>query len=157
MKISHKILIPLILIIILLPVVSMASEVTFQPLEDVINEKTIIVEAKIENIKETSSQDFQEVTCDINLISVLQGSISNKIEKAVYVQPIPLIRNDKGEIIGHFSPILKASGIELFLEFGKVYLLFAEAHKNEDEILFFFRAEHLENKKRVIEILNKPH
>jgi len=157
MKIKKIIIQILTVLAILFAIGAMATEVTFLPLEKTIDKNTIIIEAKVENINKETGEEVLRIICNIKIISTIRGKVPNQISKLMYYRQSLNLSNSEGEIVGHFSPILKASGIELFLQSEKTYLFFLEKIDSKNNMVNFFRAEPLKNKEKVIDILKKQH
>jgi hypothetical protein len=143
----------LLVFLLFLTIRGFASSVSFLPLEQVISAETLILEAKVLETILTHHPQKIHLKIDVQLTNTLQGVLKEKIQTLVYEQIVPIMRDEKGKVVTHFSPILEASGIEFNLEKGKTYLFFTRVLKSHRGTLEIFRAEPLEQKTKVLDLL----
>jgi hypothetical protein len=135
-----------IAVVVIAPQVAVSSQVYFLPLEEVLTPTSIVVEARIQSQTINRTPDDISAIYDIEVVSVLQGTLPHSPSKAIASQVIPVIRNPKtGEVEMTFSPILPGSGIELSLLPDQRYILIApQAPSLPASALIIQRAEPME-------------
>lgn len=152
---NQRVIILLLLFIFFISLPIFASEVTFLPLEETIENGTLIVQAKLNKIESKKEPNYYIQFFTVSDIKVINGSMIDNIKMFIHKRVIPVIYDKNGKEVGSFSPILKDSGIEYSLENGKTYLFFAEIQNIENGTLTIFRVEPEESKLKVLNLLNK--
>ncbi len=107
-----------------------ASQIFHRPLEEVLEEADWIVVATVVNAQRSSSRSSTEAVYKIQVVETIQGTAPGV--PIHYSQPIPILYDDEGNEVGHFSPILDGSGSELSLKEGETWIFLGHGPHVED-------------------------
>ncbi len=136
-----------------------ASEITFEKLDEVIDSSSIIFKAKITNINHYEENGNLFIIADIPPYTPLQHIniyFSAALKGIKHKRIIPIIKDHKGNIVGGFSPIIKASGIEFNLKNKEEYIFFAESNPEmENGYMHVFRIENIDKELIIKKILKE--
>ncbi|MCX7046884.1 MAG: hypothetical protein NTX50_15530 [Candidatus Sumerlaeota bacterium] len=134
---------------------SRASQVTFLPLGEAISADTVIFEATVGEINDKQEKKYAKRSISITSAVIIAGEAPSTLTKVLHNRIIPLIWDKDGKVIGHESPILKASGHEFSLQPGERCLFYADRQDmNKDEWLVF-RIDPISAKPNLMRIINQ--
>lgn len=115
---ARSLLVATLLAAVALP--AAASQIFHRPLDEVLEDTDWIVVATVVNAQRTSSLTSTEAVYKIQVVETIQGTAP--AVPIHYSQPIPILYDDEGNEVGHFSPILDGSGSELSLKEGETWI-----------------------------------
>lgn len=168
---NSKCTIPLtfaVAMVALAPAEAGASQVFFRPFEDVAENIQVVLKVKITRADKRSLHlklksgkqgpvHGREVRYTADVSGVVYGPWVGKAKRIswVFSRVFPMMYNDQGKIVGHFSPIYSTSGIEGAMVVGQQYLwcLCGASGSGKDHRVCVVRAEETKRAKKVREVM----
>lgn len=135
-----------------------ASQVTFQSLDQLIEEKrlnkdTFVFAAVVKKFSRKETASAYIYNYSVESAEVLQGKITGAIKELEFSEVIPIMRDKNGKIVGHFSLSVPYSGIEGHTQEGEMYIFFSDAFLSNDPVLRVFRIESLKDRDMILKKL----
>ena len=138
----------------LLPVVAMCSQIFYRPLEEVLTKDMLVFEAKLTAVRNESANDETSFEYDFAHVKPLQGD-TGAVKRGTYRMRAPVFRDAAGNIVGHFSPIVAASGHETTAKKGETVFVFTNLKADADGSIDVIRLEPKANEKAVEKLLSR--
>lgn len=110
---------------------SWASQLVRLPEQEVIKQADRIFIGHVTKAVKTSTDARVEIRLTVTPTRVLRGPVEKAPVEMTYTVITPVIRNDKGEIIGSFSPYITGSGDELGVKEGEDWLFLVNGASNQ--------------------------
>lgn len=123
------------------------SEVTHRPVEEVLKPDTLVFAALVTDATKTGDEIGVYRTWKVTGVKAWQGAVP-AVHTLTWKFLHPILRDEKGEIVGHFSPIVPSSGEEPNASDGETWIFFANGAA-KDGTLEVFRAEPIAHEKKI--------
>lgn len=131
---------------------ALASQVAFRPLSQVVAPDTRVFTAVVTRVERAQSPTQQRWDYALRDARALRGA-APIAKTARYTEVVPVMLGPDGGVIGHFSPVLDASGEEGAVRAGATYVFFARSAPEGPGEISVFRVEPMSRLAAVREVL----
>lgn len=119
---------------------ALASQVVFRPLPQVVDPTTRIFTAEVTRVDRARTTTQARWDYGLKDARALRGAVPTA-RTGRYAEIVPVMLGPDGGVIGHFSPVLDASGEESSVRAGATYIFFAHAAPDGPGDIPVFRVE----------------
>lgn len=99
-----------------------AGQLVMRPLAETLELADRVFVGRVLKSERQDSEAQSTIRLAVMPLRVLRGPAGDEAVDMIYSRVIPLIRNDRGEVIGSFSPVIDGSGRELVAKEGEEWL-----------------------------------
>ena len=104
---------------------AMCSEIYHRPLEEVVDPKTRVFAARVKTESREDDEDRVRRVFEVSDVRWVVGTGGAPAPaRLVFSYRVPVMRDAKGNVVGHYSPILDSSGKEGDAKPGETWLFF---------------------------------
>lgn len=99
-----------------------AGQLVMRPLAETLEQADRVFVGRVLKSERQDSEAQSVIRLSVLPLRILRGPAGDEAVEMIYSRVIPLIRNDRGEVIGSFSPVIDGSGRELAVKEGEEWL-----------------------------------
>lgn len=99
-----------------------AGQLVMRPLAETLELADQVFVGRVLKSERQDSEAQSVIRLSVRPLRILRGPVGDEAVEMIYSRVIPLIRNDRGEVIGSFSPVIDGSGRELAVKEGEEWL-----------------------------------
>ncbi len=117
-----------------------AGQLVPAPLQEVLSRADRVFVGRVVKREHSRSESRVDLRLTVTPLRMLRGPAMKEDVELSYSEVIPLIRNEQGEVIGSFSPIISGSGEEFNAQPGEEWLFLVNGGNNGGPV-FLLRVE----------------
>lgn len=121
-------------ILVLSAEAAMCSEIYHRTLEEVVDAKTRVFAARVKSESREDDEDRVRRVFEVSDVRWVVGTGGVPAPtRLVFSYRVPVMRDAKGNVVGHYSPILESSGKEGDAKPGETWLFFTRDEGSDSE------------------------